>query len=218
MVTISVLVDRYVRETPFLEEGLAQGIINLSALARHFRPRLERELLKPASDAAVMMALKRLTPRVLRKRRREEPLLRRMGDLTLRSGLQASTFRQSPTIIDAQRRLLHRSRLCDGAFLTFTQGVREAMVIASSSLARDVGAAFHHEQLLDRLDDLSAVVIQLPEQTVQTPGIYHSILKQLAWRNLNVIDVVSTRTEFTILVEKRQVERAFAVLRQYVWP
>ncbi len=72
--------------------------------------------------------------------------------------------------------------------------------------------------MVARLHNLSAIVIRLSRSTVGTPGVYYAILKRLAWQNLNVVDVVSTYTEFTIIVANEQVDQAFAALRRYLWP
>ena len=62
--------------------------------------------------------------------------------------------------------------------------------------------------------NLSAVIIRLAPSTVQTPGVYYAILKCLAWQNINVVDVVSTATEFTIFVGSDDLDRTFAALRR----
>jgi hypothetical protein len=51
---------------------------------------------------------------------------------------------------------------------------------------------------------------------VGTPGVYYSIFKQLAWGNVNVVDVVSTYTEFTVLFEFQNVDRAFSILKRFL--
>ena len=70
------------------------------------------------------------------------------------------------------------------------------------------------EELIATVRHLSALVIRLGANVVRTPGVYYGILKELAWQEVNVVDVVSTSTEFTILVENTQVEVAFATLRR----
>jgi hypothetical protein len=45
------------------------------------------------------------------------------------------------------------------------------------------------------------MVLRLPPAIVKTPGAYYRILKQLAWENINLIDGVSTYTEFTIVLD-----------------
>jgi hypothetical protein len=50
------------------------------------------------------------------------------------------------------------------------------------------------------------------------PRIFYTILKQLAWESINVIEVVSTYTEFTIILERGQVDQSFSILMKYFHP
>ena len=210
---ISDIVEDEIRRTPFLEAALIDGIINHSALARRLRPRIERRLLRKASVAAIMMALRRLGTRIGKRtggRARAGPEL---GELTIRSNLMEFTFRNSPTLRAKHRRLLGRLAHAPEAFVTYTQGISQAMLIVSAGLARVVEESFAGEARIATLRNLSAMVLRLPPAVVKTPGAYYRILKQLAWENINVIDVVSTYTEFTIVLDDSQVSAAFAALR-----
>ncbi len=40
--------------------------------------------------------------------------------------------------------------------------------------------------------------------------------KQLAWNNINVVEVVSTYTEFTIILQKKQVDVSFSILMKFL--
>ena len=218
MRTVAEAVESLVSAAPFLEDGLALGILNLSALARRLRPRIEAALHKDVSDAAVMMALKRLAPRFASKTAEVNRLLRRMGELTVRSSLVEFTFRNSETILERQQELLaavHRRR---DTFLTVTQGVFEVTVIASALLAGKIEQVFAGERTVSRLDDLSAINIRLPRETVHTPGVHYVLLKQLAFANINVVEVVSTFTALTVVLSHREVDRAFSVLKRFLWP
>jgi hypothetical protein len=218
VITTASVVEDLVRESPLLEEGLAIGVLNLSALARRLRPRVEAALARRASDAAVMMALKRLAPRAIPPERPVVKLLRQLRDLTVRSSLVEFTYRSSPTLLERQRDLLHAIARERDVFLTHTQGVYEATLIASARLAPKIEAAFKGERLVSRLDDLSAIVIPLPAKSVDTPGVHYTLLKQLALRGLNVVEVVSTYGELTIIVAKEDVDRAFSILKRFLWP
>ncbi len=210
---IADLVEEEVRATPFLEAALAQGIINHSALARRIKPRLERTLLRPVSDAAVMMALRRMAPRLARRTGSRPRTPTRLGEITIRSGLVEITFHNSSTLRARQSRLLARLAHAPDAFVTYTQGVSQAMLIVSAGLQRIVDEVFRAERRVATVRDLSAVVLRLAPAIVKTPGVYYGILKQLAWRDVNVIDVVSTYTEFTIVLHDSEVNAAFAALR-----
>jgi aspartokinase len=215
---IADLVEEYVLETPLVEEHLSLGLINLSALARHLRPRITKALLKPASEASIMMALKRLAPRVAVRTRPPVTRTARPSDLTVRSNLVELTFHTSDTIREKHRRLLNRADRADDAFVTYTQGAAEVMLMVSAGLEKAVQEVFAGERLVSKVRNLSALVIRLAPATVQTPGVYYAILKRLAWQDINVVDVVSTYTEFTIVVANDQVDAAFSALRRYFWP
>ena len=58
----------------------------------------------------------------------------------------------------------------------------------------------------------------LDPKAVGTPGVFYGILKQFMWGNINVVEIVSTYTEFIIILKKRDVDRAFSVLKTYFWP
>ena len=91
------------------------------------------------------------------------------------------------------------------------------MLIVSASCEPVVQEVFAGEHLTAKVRHLSAIVIRLPASTVKTPGVYYTILKQLAWRNVNVVDVVSTCTEFTIVLEDAEIDVAFSALRHATW-
>jgi hypothetical protein len=46
------------------------------------------------------------------------------------------------------------------------------------------------------------------------PGVYSYILKALAWDGIPVIEVVSTSNEFTIILEDRNIDPAFGLIKR----
>ena len=46
--------------------------------------------------------------------------------------------------------------------------------------------------------------------------MYHAILKPLAWERINLINIICTYTELTLLLEASQTGAAFAVLSTIV--
>ena len=62
MKTIANCVESILISQPFLEEALARGIINYSALAEELNPTVSEILKKPVKSGAIMMALRRYNP------------------------------------------------------------------------------------------------------------------------------------------------------------
>ncbi len=216
MLSISTKVERIVTESPFLSEGLRRGLINLSELARQLQPQLQNDLWKPVGQAAVVMALRRVAGRLPDRDTQELVLAQQSGQLTARTDLVEFTFRRSDHIDDCHRQLLERSGTGHGLYLTVTRGSEEVMVICSRPFIGLVEQIFAKERLLARLENLNAVTLQLTADSWRTPGIYHAILKKLAWDKVNLINLISTHTELTLLLEKEHTGAAFSVLSNMI--
>ncbi|OEZ99047.1 hypothetical protein [Duganella sp. HH101] len=216
MLSIATKVERIVMESSFLTEGLRRNLINLSELARQLQPQLESDMWKPVGQAAVVMALRRVAERLPEASRHEMALAQKTGELTTRTELTEYTYRYSDSINECHRQLLSKAEPMRGAFVTVTRGVNEVMVICSRVLTGMVEEVFANERLLARQDNLNAVTLHLNPDTSRTPGIYHAILKQLAWDKINLVNMICTYTELTILLEQNQTGAAFTVLSKIV--
>lgn len=218
MRTITQEIQSLIAESPFLEEGLARGIINCSALAREMQPRISQALMRDVSESAVLMALKRLLPSLEKRSRDLNPVLKEIGDLTVRSNLAEMTYRRSPRTLEKEGRLLEKIKDLGDQFITITQGYFETTIITSASLVPTIEKVYKGEDLVARLDDLAAIVIRLPAESVQQPGVHYTLLKQLAWHDINLVEAVSTYSEFTIVLTRDSVDRAFSVLMEFLAP
>ncbi|MES3022373.1 MAG: hypothetical protein V4857_12410 [Pseudomonadota bacterium] len=217
MLSIATKVEQLVSESAFLTEGMSLGLINLSELARQLRPQLESDLWKPVGQAAVVMALRRLSDR-LPANGKSLPiaLAPRLGELTTRNELSISTYRLSEDSQECQRRLLALAEPYPGMFVSVTRGVHEMLVVCSRPLTHLVEEAFGDERLLARVENLTALTLRLNPDTRGTPGVYHAVLKKLAWEKISVINMMCTYSELTILLEQSQTGPAFSVLSRIV--
>lgn len=213
MIAAPEVVEEIIKESPYLESAMADGLINLSALARQIQPQIQKQLLKEIQIGAIIMALKRLERKLQTQKVKTTPLLTNLGDLTVKSNLMEFTFTNSPTLLSRHKDLLQKISSTRGIFLTLTQSVFQTSLIISAGLEREAEKIFQQEKLISKLTDLSAMTLNLSKETIKTPGIYYAILKTLAWHKVNIIEVVSSFTELTIVVESQDIDRAFSLLR-----
>jgi hypothetical protein len=217
MFSIAHKVEQIVSESPFLTEGMALGLINLSELARQLRPQLESDLWKPVGQAAVVMALRRVAER-LPPQAHAAPLLPapRPEELTTRDDLSILTFRLSGNSHECQRQLLALAEPYPGMYVSVTRGMHEMLVLCSHPLTHLVDEAFGAERMLARVDHLSALTLRLAPESRRTPGVYHAVLKKLAWDKISVVNMMCTFSELTVLLEQSQAGAAFSALSQIV--
>jgi hypothetical protein len=214
MITIPEAVESIVKKSLFLEEALSRGIVNLSALARLVKPDVERELMKEAQESAITIALIRLSKKI---KQRKERLLREfksVPDIIVRSNLMEVTYSNSSSVFVSRKKLLDQLGGKQEYFLTFTQGINETTIIASRELKDKIKALFTEEDALSWFDDLSSITVLLPPDTAMIPGIYSYILKALSWEGINIVEVVSTLSELTIVLEDLDIDRAFSIIKR----
>lgn len=215
MITIPQAVEAAIRVKPFISEALADGLINISALARKIKPEIEKTISKEAKHGAIVMALNRLTPQVDFSINKGIDKMRTMlGDIIVRSDLSDFTFKNSNTLVKSQMKLFESIASYSDIFYTLVRGVHESNLVISSFYSDIVETHFKHEELHKKTENLSAITLKLHESNSQVPGFYYYILKSVAWEGINIMEVISTTNEFTILVNDKDVDRAFSELKK----
>ena len=214
MKTIASQVSEYIKTKPYLSTALSQGIINLTSLAREIQPEIEKALRKPARNGAIVMALKRISDNEeFLSTHKIVSVLRNLGDITVRSSLTDYCFKLSETLLLAQAEFLAAIKDKKDIFYTSSRGVGESNIVVSSNLAPLIEGLFGDEICLDKIDNLSAITVKLPNDNVKIPGIYYFIFQRLSWEGVNINEVISTSNEFTILMHEDSVNVAFEVIK-----
>jgi len=205
-------VDQYLKNHPFIGQAIEDDLINYSSLARQIKPGIEKELMKRIEVSAVGMALRRAAQHI-QKRNKKYPIIR-PEELIVRSGIVEYTFEKSETISSAVASFLHATAQEKKYFSVVTEGVFEVAVIMSMQYESIAKKIFKKEKITAKQDTISAITLRLPTNNVIVPGVYHRFLQKLAWENINIVDIVSTLTEFTVLLSEKEVDRAFKLLKE----
>lgn len=213
MVKIAEIVEELVRRSPFLIESLEEGLINVSALARKLQPEVEGMLGKSIKTGAIVMAVNRMPAGKLTYEKRSlQSFFRKLSDLNVRTDLIDYTFRNSDTLPNCQARLLSDIENKPNLFYSVSRGVTETTILVTSSLEEQMALIFAKERLLSKETKLSAITLLLPIENRNLYGVYYYILKDLAWRGINLIELISTSNEFTIIVRNQDLDQAFSAV------
>lgn len=214
MISTTTVVEELIKKAPFLETAMAEDLVNYSSLARHLQPEIEKRLFKDIKEGAIIMALKRASLRMKGNIPKSDNILKNLGDITIRSNLVDYTFLNSPTLGDAQNKILERTAGRKDIFITVSHGISQVTVISSEAVEKDIKEIFKQETKVCSINGLSSLTIRIPEEATKTPGVLYSILKVLAWEGINMIETISTFTELTIILGTKDIERAFSLLKR----
>jgi hypothetical protein len=215
MLSIGKITEDLINRSPFLREAMNEELINVSALARKLRPEIEQVSGKMVKEGAVVMAIKRMTPGVYHRLNiKITNLMSELGDFLVRSNLADFTYDNSDTLKPLQTELMQFLNRDKDSFFTLCRGLSETTFIVSSHHVETMNRLFKNEKLISHSNNLGSVTVKLPTENIETYGVYYYILKHLAWEGINIVEIISTSNEFTVVVKQDDIDKAFKILMQ----
>jgi hypothetical protein len=213
MKTIQETVETIIKRTPFIEEAMQDKLINVSSLARLIQPEVEKALGKSVKAGAIMMSINRMSPiELLKIRKNIKALSLKLGDFIVRSDLFDYTFKNSNTLHKQISLIFAKIGNNRESFFTVSQGIFETNIVISSNLKKEIDTLFKEEEMISSMSKLASITIKLPKINLEQSGIYYFILKQLAWANIPVQEVISTTHEITLVVKENDINKTFSIL------
>ncbi len=216
MATVALIVENIVKRRPFLEEALAQGIINYAALAQELLPDVEQELQKKVQPAAILMALRRFQEKLEKSFIPKARIKFKESDVMLRSDLFEITIVNSPTAIKKMKTLYDLVDVTRGDFLTVTHGIYEITIISNRKHKQKIISLLEEEETKKMIEKLSSVTMKIPLEAIHTVGLFYILMKALNWENINIVEIVSTLTEMTFILEEKDAPKAFTTLKKII--
>jgi hypothetical protein len=213
MRTISQAVEEIIQRSPFLAEAMAEGVANNAQIARKIKPDVEKRLLEKVSEASIAMALHRMGKK-FKRAPYSEKLLKQMNDITVRSNLVELVYPNSVELASLLKLISESAKHRKDTFVNFSRGLHEALLVIDAESEKEVAPLLQKERSIRRLAGLSAITMRMPESSLTVPGMYYPILKAIAEEGISFVEVMSVRTEFSIIFKDEDIDRAFSVLKR----
>lgn len=215
MNSIGKITEELINKSPFLREAMTEDLINISALARKLKPEIVELCGKEVKEGAIVMAIKRMTPGLYHRLNiKITNVMGDLGDFLVRSNLSDYTFENSESLKSKQAELINEVNKENDSFFTICKGVSETTFIVNKQHEPLIEKLFKGDRIKSQTKDLASVTVKLPIVNTEIYGIYYYILKHLAWEGINIVELVSTSNEFTIVVKQDDVDKAFKILMQ----
>jgi hypothetical protein len=193
MVTISHLVKNYVDEHPFIGEGLCRGIISHAGLAESIHKKIEEDLRKKIKLPAVIMAIRRYAETLENKNRKIPKKI--SSEITLRTNVCVSYLEKKNT-----KKMDHRK------IIGLTYGLEDVCVIYKKGSIDKLKGKI--------IEGLVCITIKFSESYINTSGVLFVITRELAWNNINIVELLSAGFELSIIIKQEDSENAFVAIRK----
>jgi len=222
MVTISLIVKKIVSEQPFVEEGLSRGIISVAGLAEELAPKIESELGKKVEHSAVVMALRRFSEEISESRKKTKDFEYK-GEILMKTNVCDFTVVKSSSFLSKLKTLYNLVNFERGDTLNVIVGNNEVSLIINEKYSQKLTQFLKGEKITSKEFDLVALSIIFSEHKsftsndfFHTPGIIFNVVRKLAWESINIYEIVSTMTELTFILSKKDSMKAYNVLQELI--
>lgn len=213
MRTVSQAVEQVMAKSPFYAEAIAEGVASNAKIARAIKQDVEKILYEKVSEEAISMALHRMG-KSLKRPIFGVRFLKKLSGITVRSNLVELVCGNSPELPELLEEVSRHARRRKDTFINFSCGLHESLVILDAETEHELRGHLKRMKHVRRVSELSAITLRLPEESLAVPGVYYPVLKALAMEGISFVEVMSVRTEFSIIFEDKDVDRAFSVLKR----
>lgn len=210
MLKISDAVKQVLHHSDVALLALNKGWLNLSAYAESIQPKIEGLCKKPVKTGSIVVALSRYKTQI----DTQEPILPDiiLEELTIKSNLVAVTYDKTGKTLQNLVKLYQRKHFEPKDYLSITQGVSEVSIIIEEHNLKKVLDIYVHRQPKDLMKNLVSLTLHVSPEYIHTPNTFYALARRFALSKINIVDVISTFTEMSFIIEEKQTQEAFETL------
>ncbi|MEM2714827.1 MAG: hypothetical protein QXL45_03820 [Candidatus Bathyarchaeia archaeon] len=192
-------------------EALERGYVNISAVARLLKPRVEEAMGREVKLSGIIMAIRRV-------RARYRPFMEHIkvianSVITIRTNLAKISLEKT-------RRNLEKARLLSiefpDVFFQVLEGVGTLTLIMDQKVFNDVKPKFREDEIIEEKSNLSAIIIQSPREIIETPNCISEFYNAMSRRRINIEETISCCTETIIVLDTSKLVEAYGTLTDLI--
>jgi len=208
--TVESLVFELISLDYNIQDALYREYANLSALSRLLKNEIKRRYGREVSLTAVMSAVKRSRTRIY-------PFYDAVYSILSKSSVSVRTNVAKLSISDVSMgKILSILREFEENFIHISESLSAITLIFDESIMSEIKRALQEHKILEDKMGLAAITLHSPREIISTPGCALIIYSALAKFGINIEDTTSCYTSTIIVVEMKDVERAFSALTSLI--
>ena len=216
MVTISNSVKDILSKQVFLQEAINRDIVSFNLLARHLRPDIEKELGKSVKHSAVVMALRRHAEKVERKK--DHIKFNYFRETILKTDMCYIIIAESATSLSKVQNLYNEIEFKQGGIYNIVHGNYEIGIITNQRYKDILLELLHDEKVSHVVEDLAVISLTHTQDFLFTPGVIYNVLRFVAWENINILSIILTPQELSLVIPRTDAMKCYSTLERLVKP
>ncbi len=204
MVTISSVVKDQLKNQPVIQEALNHEILSYTKLAKKLKPKIEKQLGKKVNKAAIVMALRRHADKNKKSVKYQSFSY---SHETIKTDISYIILEQSPTILSKLEKIYKIIDFKNGGILNIAQGSCEIGITTKDRHKEKLLDLLYEEKILETLEELVSISLVHSKNFLFQKGVLYEISRFLSWENINLIDIILTKTEINLIIDKKDLTK-----------
>jgi len=214
MIKVADTVRAIINSSEVPRSALSDGYLNLSAYAKKIQREVSRRARKPVQVGTIVVALSRLAKSIEKSKRIVPPV--ELTSLSVKTGLAEIAFDKTKINRDKLQQLYQDKEFLSADFFTVTSGNTELAIVCPMHLQKAVRKYFGSQKPKLELDNLAGLTLRFDESYIDIPNQTFALVRPLALKRINIVEVISTFTELTFLLYQKDLQEAFATFTEFL--
>ncbi|MDI9643835.1 MAG: hypothetical protein QFX35_01300 [Candidatus Verstraetearchaeota archaeon] len=210
--SVSKVVQELIDQDPPLQDAMRRGYANYSSVARMLSPKVSEVLGRKVKLAGI-------TTSVRRARLGAQDGIFGVNRVVAGSILNVRTDVAKLSVQKSERTLKALQGLLEkfwNDFLQILVGSTSITIILDQRMVGSISPRFDQSEVLDRKENLAALMIQSPGEIIDTPGCISAFYSALSRIGVNIEETVSCFTDTIVVISTGDVAKALSCLTDLI--
>lgn len=215
MVTISHVVNKMIDDNIYLQEAIGKGIASFGSVAKKLKPGIEEELRKEVAHYAVVAAIRRYSEK-LNLRFKDIKFNPDNSEVNLKTNVIDINVLRTPSLFDKLKRIYDIINFEKGDILHIIYGRNTVSIVTNERYKQDICEFLQNEKIINIGENMVSLSFTIGKDLINIPGVLFQIVRNFAWENINIIEVISMDLEITFIVQERDAVRGYKALERLI--
>lgn len=203
MIKISTIVQDIIDDDDLVRSLASKGLLNYMAYARNIQREVESKAMKEVQLGSITAAVARY---VLNIKPIELPSEKDIQQISVQTNLEGLTYERSEEVSKKIQSIYNELKVNNKTFVTVTQGINEITIIAENSVVDIFRKKLKDYVTIYDISDIVGITAKFGIKYMAIPNLFYLLIRRLALKNINIVEIVSTATELTFIINKNNLQ------------
>lgn len=211
MIKIASIVQGIIENDDLVRSLASKGILNSMAYARSIQNEVESQTKKEVQLGSITAAVARYVTSI---KPVELPSEKDIQQVSVQTNLEGLTYERSEAVSQKIQAIYNDLKVNNKTFVTVTQGINEITIIAENSVVDIFRKKLKSYPTIYDISDIIGITVKFGIKYMSIPNLFYLLIRKLALKNINIVEIVSTATELTFIINKKNLQASLDQLQK----